>query len=100
MVDSLWNRLTACAAVLSRVANNPEAHLFTFCRQVLLHGATHELPKPNPELDAQFNSAMYSPRPRHEAACGLLRLAGHQSDAEMLDAIEKLASDLCHLFGW
>ena len=93
MVDSLWNKLTACAAVLSRVANNPEAHLFTFCRQVLLHGATHELPKPNPELDAQFNSAMYSPRPRHEAACGLLRLAGHQSDAEMLDAIEKLASD-------
>ena len=35
----------------------------------------------------------YSPFPRHEAARGLLRLTFHQSDAQMLDAIETLASD-------
>ena len=93
VVDLLWYKLTACAAILSRVADNPDSHLFAFCRQVLLDGATHELPKPNPELDTQFNYSGYSPFPRHEAVRGLLRLTARQSDAEMLDAIEKLASD-------
>ena len=93
VVDLLWRKLTACAAILSRVADNPESHLFAFCRQVLLHGATHELPQPNPIFDDQFNSPGYSPFPRHEAARGLLRLTVHQSDAEMLDAIETLARD-------
>ena len=60
---------------------------------MLLDGAKHELPKPNPELDTQFNYSGYSPFPRHEAVRGLLRLTARQSDAEMLDAIEKLASD-------
>ena len=93
VVDLLWRKLTACAAILSRVADNPESHLFAFCRQVLLHGATHELPQPNPIFDDEFNSPSYSPFPRHDAARGLLRLTVHQSDAEMLDAIEILADD-------
>ena len=93
VIDLLWYKLAACAAILARAADNPESHPFVLCRQVLLQGATHELPKPNPELDIQFDSPMYSPFPRHEAARGLLRLAACQSDAEMLDAIEKLASD-------
>ena len=93
VIDSLWLKLTDCASTLARVADNPESHVFAFCRQVLLHGAKHELPTPNPEFDAEFNSPGYSPFPRHEAARGLLRLTFHQSDAEMLDAIEKLASD-------
>ena len=93
VIDSLWYKLTHCAAILGRVADNPESPLFTFCRQVLLHGAKHELPKPNPELDTQFNHPGYSPFPRHEAARGLLRLTAHQSDEEMLDAIEILADD-------
>ena len=60
---------------------------------MLLHGAKHELPKPNPELDTQFDHPGYSPFPRHEAARGLLRLTVRQSDTEMLDAIEILADD-------
>ena len=93
VIDSLWLKLTDCTAILARVADNPESHLFAFCRQVLLHGAKHELPEPNPILDDQFNSPGYSPYPRHEAAHGLLRLTVYQSDAEMLDAIERLVSD-------
>ena len=93
VIDLLWHKLTRCAAIFSRVADNPESHLFAFCRQVLLHGATHELPTPNLIFDDQFNSPGYSPFPRHEAARGLLRLTARQSDAEMLDAIEKLAND-------
>ena len=93
VIDSLWYKLTACVAILGRVANNLESESFAFCRQVLLEGAKHEKPEPNPRDDNQFNSPGYSPFPRHEAAAGLLRLAFHQSDAEMLDAIETLASD-------
>ena len=94
IVDSLWYKLTACAAILSQIADNPESHLFAFCRQVLLHGATHELPKPNPVLDDQSDSLpYYSPLPRHKATGGLLWLTSRQPDPEMLDAIERLASD-------
>ena len=91
--DRLWYKLTDCAAILSRVVDNPESPLFDFCRLVLLHGATHKLPEPESERDAQFSSSSYCPFPRHEAAKGLLRLAISQSDPEMLDAIESLARD-------
>ena len=91
--DSLWYKLATCTAILARVADNPESHLFAFCRQLLLDGATHELPKPNPDLDNQFIPSMYSPFPRHKAAEGLLRLTIHRTDPEMLDAVEGLASD-------
>ena len=94
VIDLLWYKLTACSAILGRVAENPESHLFVLCRQVLLHGAKHELPQPNPVFDDQFDSPGYSPFPRHEAARGLLWLTARQPDAEMLDAIEKLAADL------
>ncbi len=91
--DRLWYKLTDCAAILSRVVDNTESPLFDFCRLVLLHGATHKLPEPEFERDAQLSSSSYSPFPRHEAAKGLLRLAIRQSDSEMLNAIEVLARD-------
>lgn len=91
VIDSLWYKLTACVAVLGRVTNL-ESKWFSFCRQVLLQAAKHELPKLDTS-DVQSDTPMYSPFPRHEAAQGLLRLATRQPDAKMLDAIESLASD-------
>ncbi len=93
VIDSLWHKLSACVAILGRIANNLESGSFAFCRQVLLAAAKHEQPEFNPNRDTQFDFPGYSPRPRHEAASGLLRLALHQSDAEILDAIEILAND-------
>ncbi len=93
VINLLWRNLTDCVAILGQIANNLESDSFAFCRQVLLEGAKHEEPKPDPEYDAQFNSPGYSPFPRHEAAEGLLRLAFYQPDAEILDAIEILARD-------
>ena len=95
VIDRLWYKLTACTAILGRVAGDAGSHLFDFCRKVLLDGATHEMPTPNSEQDALFDSSAYSPFPRHEAASGLLRLIAHQSepDSEILDAIESLAND-------
>ena len=93
VIDRLWYKLTACTAILGRVANNPESPRFVFCRDVLLNAAKHELPKPDSERDAEFDFPSYSPCPRHEAAQGLLRLSAHKSDPEMLDSIESLARD-------
>ena len=95
VINLLWRNLTDCIAILGQIANNLESNSFTFCRQVLLEGAKHEEPKPNPEYDDQFDGPGYSPFPRHEAARGLLRLAFHQPDTEILDAIEALADDPC-----
>ena len=89
----LWRNLTDCVAILGRIANNLESDSFTFCRQVLLEGAEHEEPKPNPLYDDQFDGPGYSPSPRHKASQGLLRLTFHQPDEEILDAIEVLAND-------
>ena len=93
VINRLWRNLTECMAILGRIANNLESGSFTFCRQVLLEGAEHEQPKPNPLYDDQFHGPGYSPFPRHDASRGLLRLAFHQPDPEILDAIEILASD-------
>ena len=93
VIDSLWFKLTACVAILGRVADKLETDQFAFCRRLTLQGAKHELPKPDPQHDAQSEFTGYSPYPRHEAAHGLLRLSTRDLDAEMLDTIESLASD-------
>ena len=96
VMNSLWHKLAACVAILGRVANKLKNSEFSFCRQVLLEAAKHEEPKPNPVYDDQFDSpgySPYSPCARHEAASGLLRFSFYQPDTEMLDVIEKLASD-------
>ena len=97
VMNSLWHKLTACVAILGRVANKLKNSEFAFCREVLLEvAAKHEEPKPNPRYDDQFDSpgySPYSPCARHEAASGLLRFTFYQPDTEILDAIETLASD-------
>ena len=93
VMNSLWHKLTACVAILGRIANKLENSEFAFCRQVLLEAAKHEEPKPNPKYDDQFDSPGYSPCARHEAASGLLRFTFYQPDTEILEAIETLASD-------
>ena len=89
----LWRNLTGCVAILGRIANKLGSDSFAFCRHVLLDGAKHEQPIPNSDYDDHFDGPGYSPFPRHEAARGLLRLAFHQPDKEIVDAIEELASD-------
>ncbi len=93
VMNSLWHKLTACVAILGRVANKLENSEFCFCREALLEAAKHEEPKLNPQYDDHFDSPGYSPCARHEAASGLLRFASYQPDMEILDALETLASD-------
>jgi hypothetical protein len=93
LINILWRKLVECASILAKIANNLDSDSFAFCRQIILEGARHELPRPNPELDAQFDSTGYSPFPRHEATKGLSILAYSNPDTEILDTIELLAHD-------
>ena len=93
IIDILWRKLTECASILAGIANNLGNDPFTFCRQIILEGAKHKLPLPNPQRDAEFDSPGYSPYPRHEATKGLSLLVCYKPDTEILDAIEKLADD-------
>lgn len=93
LINILWGKLTECAAIIGRDAADLDDDSFALCRSILLQGASHKLPKPAPEHDAEFDSPGYSPFPRHEAATGLIRLTFDKPDTEMLDAIEKLAED-------
>lgn len=94
IINILWRKLTQCASILVGIIDSLDNDSFTFCRQVILEGAKHELPLPDPEHDAQFDSTGYSPYPRHEAAKGLTLLAYDKpDDKEILDAIERLAND-------
>ena len=93
LINILWRKLVECASILVGIAETLDSESFTFCRKIILEGARHELPRPNPELDAQFNSTGYSPFPRHEATKGLTILAYSNPDTEILDAIEELADD-------
>ena len=93
IINILWRKLTQCASILAGIVDSLDNDSFTFCRQVILEGAKHELPLPNPQYDAQFDSTGYSPFPRHEATIGLTLLAYDKPDKEILDAIEFLAND-------
>ena len=93
IINILWRKLTQCASILAGIVDSLDNDSFTFCRQVILEGAKHELPLPNPQYDAQFDSTGYSPFPRHEATKGLTLLAYDKPDKEILDAIELLAND-------
>ena len=68
-----------------------------FIRQLLLEGSVHELPKPDPEYDAQFDKHLSSGGdvPRIEAARGLTILAVRKGcfDAEILERIRTLSKD-------
>ena len=93
IINILWRKLIECASILAGIVDSLDNDSFTFCRQVILEGAKHELPLPNPRYDAQFDSTGYSPFPRHEATKGLTLLAYDKPDKEILDAIECLAND-------
>ena len=69
----------------------------SFIRQLLLEGSVHELPKPDPKYDAQFDEypSWGADLPRIEAACGLTILAVRKGcfDAEILARIRALSKD-------
>ena len=93
LINTLWRKLTECAAILGRIAGDLENKSFKLCRSMLLEGASHRLPKRDQEDDENFDFPGYSSQPRHYAAEGLLRITFYRPDPEILSIIEKLTDD-------
>lgn len=91
--STAWTNIAPCVGAMSKGVKDPQSDEFQFCRSVLLRCAVHESPKPDPEFDSGFNSPCWSPAPRNEAASGLVILASHGPDPEILTAIERLSQD-------
>lgn len=91
--STAWTNLASCVSAMSKGVKDPQSDEFQFCRSVLLRCAVHESPTPDPKFDSGFNSPCWSPAPRNEAASGLVILATHGSDPEILTAIEHLSQD-------
>lgn len=66
---------------------------FALLRDLVLRAVEHPEPEPNPEHDANWRSACWSPAPRNEAAEALPWLSHLQKDERVLSAIRKLALD-------
>jgi hypothetical protein len=93
VVDLAWTKLASCLETIARAVNNLNSEEYDFCKEVLLICAKHRLPKPNPEYDSQYNTLIWSPFPRTEAAMGLTKLAAYKPDLDILNAIDKLVHD-------
>ena len=93
LVNILWRKLTASAAILGRISTDLNEDSLDLCRSILLEGASHKLPDPDQENDENFDFVIYSSQPRHYAAEGLLRIFFYKHDLELLPMIEKLADD-------
>jgi len=91
--DAAWTKLASCFETVSRALANIGNDEYEFCRKILLLSARHELPKPDPEYDSEFNTPHWSPSPRNEAAQGLPRLVDRKKDEEVLKEIERLVRD-------
>ncbi|MCG9127274.1 hypothetical protein JT359_06680 [Candidatus Poribacteria bacterium] len=89
---ALWQKLSECCDIILQITNINKKYI-SFCREVLLNAAKHNEPTYHPEIDDNFDSTGYSPYPRHEAAKGLLNIAEHKPDRQILEAIKMLAND-------
>jgi len=96
--EQAWGHLAAACARIARnnrlTATEPAG---LFVKDVLLQASAHVAPEHDPEYDAQFDEtpSWGSPKPRLEAAEGLIFLASNQSivNPEVIKAIERLSSD-------
>ena len=92
-VDLAWTKLASCLETIARAVNDLNNEEFNFCKEVLLICAKHRLPIPNPEYDSQYNTLIWSPFPRTEAAMGLTKLAACKPESDILNVIDELAHD-------
>ncbi|MFH2053330.1 MAG: ATP-binding protein [bacterium] len=92
--NSLWTKTGECAETMAKATEDPGSDEFQLCRRVLLECSRHPEPQPDPEYDAKYEHAGWSPAPRNEAAQGLPWIAVWAGgDTEVSSAIEDLIGD-------
>jgi hypothetical protein len=88
-----WTHLADYANEAGRRTKIAGSVRLRFCREVLLLATAHPSPEPDSESDLKWESACWSPAPRHAAAQGLPWMNHFGHDDEVLKAIERLATD-------
>lgn len=93
VISAAFQHLAEYAHLIAKHLTSSKSDEFRFVRQVMLKAAEDVEPHPQPDEDAAWDSAAWSPAPRHEAAQTLPWLTHFGRDAELLHLIEKLAAD-------
>jgi hypothetical protein len=93
VVTSAWSSLAAWARAVATASPLIPLVTFALARQVLLAAASHPSPIPDPTSDAAYDSPIWYPAPRFEAAQGLPRLILQAPDQELLDSLDHLCGD-------
>ena len=92
VVSAAWMHLAAFASDAILLVDRTSAG-FTQLRELLLVAANHSEPKPDADRDAQWDSAVWSPAPRNDAAKILPWLVAVDPSPETVNAVRQLASD-------
>jgi hypothetical protein len=93
VVLSAWTHLASFAERACHHLGSFQDDDLWFLRDVFVASAHHPAPAPNPENDAKWSQASWTPAPRNEAAQALPRFAHFRPDDTIFLAIEKLATD-------
>lgn len=88
-----WTHLASFASDAILRTQKSDTERFRKLRSIILEAALHSDPEPNPEYDARWSSASWSPAPRNEAAQALPWLTHFGEDKDALAAIQTLAKD-------
>ena len=92
--NALWTKAGECAETMAKATEDRSSDEFQLCRKVLLECSRHSEPAPDPEYDAKYEHASWSPAPRSAAAQGLPWLAVWvERDEEVASAVESLVKD-------
>lgn len=92
VISAAFQHLAEYAHLIAKHLTSSDSDEFRFVRQVIVKAAEDAAPDTQPE-DGEWDSAAWSPAPRHEAAQTLPWLTHFGRDAELFRLIEKLAVD-------
>lgn len=93
VISAAFQHLAEYAQLVAKHLTSSDSDEFRFVKEVMLRAAEDPSPQPEPEADAAWDSAAWSPAPRHEAAQALPWLTHFGADPELFRLIEKLAVD-------
>ena len=93
IVSDAWYQLIDYASAAIQKCETAETADLQFLRDVVLEGSERPEPISDPVVDAKWNSPVWTPAPRNEAAQILPWLTIFARDEEILTAIKRLATD-------
>lgn len=88
-----WEHLASFASSAITLTHRADTERFRILRELVLSAAEQAEPLPDTERDLKWNTAIWSPAPRNQAAQVLPWMIGLEADERGLKAVKKLATD-------